>query len=361
LPKNATAEITKIRTYFSAGDFGMAHPVYISQVSAAFYEDAATAGWTSNQFKIALGTGEGGSAVYLHTSGNLTALEDGSWIDYILPETYVFNEPWWIEVQPQSPSDCTPSLLTFVHEEGVDEDQWNSVWYYTGDANYGAGWYAYSYISPYEFEDFALLCLGSNDEPYISKNTGFFKEPVEYTPVKNETDMKKRSSKTIGGFSPKSHDDTRILRNITDKGLNQYQIWRNNERLATVRVTVKSYKDTIPLNSNTYFITAIYTNPEGESGPSNKFSINIAHDPDIPSNIIVYSENGKVVIDWDESIYASEYNVYSNDSPYGTFAFVATVAESRYEYTPVESKKFFYITSANGTKKEVPSSVFIPK
>jgi hypothetical protein len=358
MPKDATADITKLRTYFSAGDFGMAYPVHISQISAAFYEDTGTVNWSSNQFKIAIGTGSGSSAVYLHTSVNLTALKDGTWIDYALPETYSFSEPWWVEVQPQSPSDCTPSLLSFLHLEGTDSDQWNSVWYYAGDGTYGAGWYAYSYISPYEFEDFSLMCLGSNDEPYIYKGTKSYKEPVEYTSIQIKKDMNKNRAKSLRSFNPKIHDDSRTLELASDKGLNQYQIWRNNERYATVRVTLKNYKDTMPLNNNTYFVTAIYTIPEGESDPSNKFSIDILHDPDTPANITTYLSNGKVVIDWDDSVYASDYNVYASDSPYGVFTLLETVSASMYEYTPSQPKKFFFITSTNNVK--AAETIFIP-
>jgi hypothetical protein len=55
------------------------------------------------------------------------------------------------------------------------------------------------------------------------------------------------------------------------------------------------------------------------------------------------------------------YNVYSSDDPYGEFTLLTTVAVSEYTYTPVESKKFFYITGKDILKKEQPKTIEIPK
>ncbi|HAQ61594.1 TPA: hypothetical protein DCR49_06290 [Candidatus Delongbacteria bacterium] len=353
--------ITKARTYYTAEDFGMAYPVYISQLSAAFFEDAGIEDWVSSQFKIAIGTGDGDTASYLHTSANLTAIEDGTWVDYTLPQTYTFNEPWFVEVQPQSPATGTPNILSYVHKEGIDPDQWNSVCYWTGNGGtYPAGWYALTYNPPYAYEDWSILCWGWNDEPVITKKSSLVKmDPVPFTPLKNKTDISKRNIKSLTGFQHREHFGLRKLESASAKGLNQYQIWRNDVRYATVTGTIKAYTDTLPLNSNTYFVTAIYTSPEGESAASNKYSIDIAHDPDSPLNITTSIDNGNIRIDWDDSVYASEYNIYSNDAPYGTFLFLDTVTSSEYTYIPTVSKQFFYIKSTNVSKGTASKTIEI--
>ncbi|MFO7809853.1 MAG: C10 family peptidase, partial [Candidatus Delongbacteria bacterium] len=261
-----TGEITLARTYYKASDFGMSYPVYISDLSAAFLEDVDA--WSSNQFTIAIGTGTEGAETYLHTSGNLTAIEDGTWVDYALPATETINEDWFVEVAFGSPSDCTPNVLTYIHEEGVDPDQWNSVFYWTGNGTTSdPGWYAYSYDPPYEFEDWAFLCYGWNDEPVITKNGQPAREPVAFTPIEKNRDITKNEVKSFGSFGPKEHEGARVLRTTSDrKALESYNIYRNGTLYDTATGT--SYRDTSPLLSNEYYITAVYSNPPGESEPS---------------------------------------------------------------------------------------------
>jgi hypothetical protein len=265
-----TGDVSVNRTYYTAAEFGMAYPVYIEQLASAWYEDVGVEDWVSNSFTIAIGTGTEGSEVYLNTSGNLTAIEDGTWVDYVLPSTLTINEDWFVEVTMGDPASGTPNTMTNVHEEGVDPDQWNSVTYWSGDATNDPGWYAVSYDTPYEFEDFAFLCYGYNDAPTITKTgVAIPRKPVAFTSIKSDKDITLNDVKALGEFQPKTHDQARVLRTDDSKGLQTYQVWRNDARYATTAAT--TYTDTNPVvGDNTYYITAIYDNPVGESTATNE-------------------------------------------------------------------------------------------
>lgn len=350
-------EYTKLRTYYDFPEdyFGMTYPIYISQLSSAFFEPEE-GWWTDNRFKIAIGTGYGNDAVYLHTSDWLTAIEDGTWVDYILPSTLTLTEPWFVEVQPYNMLRCTPTVLLSAHKENTVDGP--SSFYYEPAAD---SWWYYTYNPPYEYFDWVILCYGYNDEPTITKD-GVYSSPerIEFSSLKRDS-KKSVPVAALGKPRPKPQNKNIVFAKDTKgtKGLDQYQIWRNDERYAIVAGNVKTYKDTLPLNSNTYYVTAIYSSPEGESDASNKFTIDIAHDPDTPLNVMTSIENGNVKIDWDDSLFASEYNIYSSDSPYGTYLFLDTVTLSEYTYIPTVSRQFFYIRSTDGSKLSAPGKIEI--
>jgi hypothetical protein len=266
-----SGNVTLARTYFNAATFGMAYPVHVSDVSCAFYRDVdVDPAWASNQFRYAVGTGRDDATSYLHTSANLTALEDGSFIDYALPATLDITEDWFVEVQFVNTTSCNPSPMTNVHEEGLGIG-WNSVWKWDGGTTNDPGFYAFTYTSPYEYEDFMIYCYGWNDEPTITKSTG----RTNPAPFTGEVIKSKKVFGPAAAFNdlvkPKEDRKAPFLEGKDSKGLSTYQIWRNDARLTTT--TNKAYTDTNPLSSNTYYITAIYTSPAGESAGSNEITL----------------------------------------------------------------------------------------
>lgn len=288
--KVGTGEIQKARTYFSALDFGMGYPVHLEKVSAAFFEDTGVEDWTSDQFQFSIGTGTAGSETVFHTSGWLTALGDGTRIDYELPDTLTLTEDWYVEIILGSPSDGTPTVLTNVHKEGTDPDHWNSVWYWTGGGAHNPGWYAYRYDSPYEFEDFDFQCYGYNDEPLILKKTGSEKS-VEFYSLKTTLD------RVISFETKMPRTEQRTMPLIKDggKGLDSYNIYRNSTLIGNT--TNKYFTDTDPVSSNTYYITAVYSDPSGESEPSNQVTLGpppVIQMPDLITNTLYSGTESKI-------------------------------------------------------------------
>lgn len=254
-------ELQKARTYFTAEDFGMGYNIYIDEILTYWFEDVGIDDWSSDQFRIIIGIGDEGSETPLHTSAWQTADPEGYACIYALPSTQTITEDWYVEVE-LGDTGGTPTVITNVHEEGVDDDQWNSVWYWTGDGgSYEAGWYSYSYDSPYEFEDFAIYCYGYNDEPTITKMAPPAREPQEFTSLKANTAPRNEVA-ALG--QPTLHRDLLVNHlKPAGKGLDGYNVYRNGAYYDYT--TAKTYSDTSPLSGNEYYVTAVYSSPVGES------------------------------------------------------------------------------------------------
>jgi hypothetical protein len=262
-----TGNVTMARTYFNAMDFGMNYPVYISDISAAFYLDTdAGETWDSPLFKYAIGYGPQDTPTYLHTSANQTALGDGTFIDYALPSTYTLNEDWFVEIQYVDLNSCDPNIMTNVHEEG-NGIGWNSSWYYTGDGSNDAGWYAFTYNSPYEYEDFMIYCYGWNDEGTYTK--------IGRTPTQGKEIANKKLPNITDNFAsyiPQSKQGAQILKDSDTKAFSQYKIYRAGSSVGTS--TSEAYTDANPIiGDNTYYVTAVWTAPAAESAASNTIEV----------------------------------------------------------------------------------------
>jgi len=77
------------------------------------------------------------------------------------------------------------------------------------------------------------------------------------------------------------------------RALTGYKVYRNGTLLATVPVTPTTYTDNTAVNGTTYsyYATAVYFNPTGESGPSNTIDL-MPHEPwDPPTDLAVQTVN----------------------------------------------------------------------
>ncbi|MDA3886554.1 MAG: C10 family peptidase, partial [Candidatus Delongbacteria bacterium] len=268
----ADNEVYAARTFFTAEAMDMNYPVFVSEITCAFYEDAGVNDWVSDQFRYSIGTGSGNTPNVIYTSGTMTALPDGEFIDWVLPAEIEFNEPWYVEVQFINTTSATPSPMTLIHEEG-NGVAWNSVWWYSGDGGeYDEGWYAYTYNSPYGSEDFMFYCYGYNNEPTITKNS----TPVVDPNYKPQSIVEKKTFKGndfttldagISHVQPKYKPQVMPL--SSSKALASYNIYREGVNIGNT--ANKFYSDTAPLVFDaTYYVTTVYTDPVGESGPSNE-------------------------------------------------------------------------------------------
>jgi hypothetical protein len=261
----ATVDIC--RTKFNAMDFGMGYPVYVSDITCAFWEEVGDE-WESDQFRFAIGYGtDDDNPTYLHTSAVLTAVGDGSFYDYALPQTYEINQDWFVEVQFIDLNSANPSPMMLVHEEG-NGIPFNTTWHF--DDGTDVGWYAWGYNAPYDTEDMMIYCYGWNDEPTYSK------ESTPERPVYTGTELNSKKvfgSKAVLNTLPSPPQKGQILADSdATKGLSTYQVWRNDARLATTTNTF--YTDPSPIGgNNVYYITAMYTNPTSESVASNEITL----------------------------------------------------------------------------------------
>lgn len=83
-----------------------------------------------------------------------------------------------------------------------------------------------------------------------------------------------------------------------------------------------------------------------------KLSVSNAVIPGTPSNVVTSISGSNLVVDWAVSAGATSYDVYSSDTPYGTFTFVTNVTTNQYIVAYTSSRKFYYIIAKNATKIE---------
>ena len=69
--------------------------------------------------------------------------------------------------------------------------------------------------------------------------------------------------------------------------------------------------------------------------------------PDIPANVVTSVSGTDLIIDWDVSAGAINYDVYSSDDPYGTFTLERNVGTNQYTEPADQAKLFYYIIAKN--------------
>ncbi|MCK4981132.1 MAG: hypothetical protein KAS62_12100, partial [Candidatus Delongbacteria bacterium] len=282
----ADNEIYAARTFFNAESMDMNYPVYVSEITCAFYEDPEGTAWASDQFRYSIGTGAGYTPNVIYTSPTMTALPDGEFIDWVLPAEIEFNEGWYVEVQFVHLTSATPSPMSLVHEEGVGIG-WNSVWWYSGDGStYDEGWYAWSFNSPYGTEDFMFYCYGYNDEPTITKTI----TPVLDPNYKPQSIVEKKTFKGndfttldrgIRTVQPKGKPNI-IPMSTSSKGIVSYNIYKNTVLLDNTVNTY--YTETSPGSGGDYYVTTVYDDPIGMSGPSNEVTVTPPSEIQLPAS-----------------------------------------------------------------------------
>ena len=83
-----------------------------------------------------------------------------------------------------------------------------------------------------------------------------------------------------------------------------------------------------------------------------KLSVSNTVIPGTPSNVVTSISGSNLVVDWAVSANATSYDVYSSDTPYGTFTFLTNVTTNQYTAAYTAAKKFYYVVAKNATKIE---------
>ncbi len=140
--------------------------------------------------------------------------------------------------------------------------------------------------------------------------------------------------------------------------LNQYLVYRNNTQIGTTTATQTSYSDTnfIYGTNYTYYVSAHYTNPEGESPASNSVTANV---PVPPTSFSENFESGSFGTGWSfagqawyvttgagEGTYCARNPALSSDGAADisfsyTFSGAGTISFQKYVYTSLYSSDYF--------------------
>jgi formylglycine-generating enzyme len=73
--------------------------------------------------------------------------------------------------------------------------------------------------------------------------------------------------------------------------------------------------------------------------------------PEIPSNILVSSNDEIINLSWDECDNAISYQIYSSDEPYGVFDLISITGSNNWQAPVSSTKKFYYIVASSGDLK----------
>lgn len=335
------------RTLFTAAGLGLgyAYPITVDSLAAAFYEDApdVTLAWTDPYFQYEVWTtnfaGTADSTIF-GPSTNQTA-ESGFWHNFALPSQLTMNWGWYVSLHVND--NGTPSSFVNV----VPASHSNT--YYGGDGTYAAGWYSITFGE--DAGDWAILCYGAP-----SVDTWFYNKEEAPAEVLTMTP----SGIIKDGVKPELN-----VASSNPKAMIKYNVWRNGVDIADVTNPSSpiSYTDVAaPAGENTYYITAVYSDPAGESVASNSVMVTVpgSSTPDAPTNVVTSVVSGNVLINWDDMSGATSYNVYYSADPYGTYNLLTSVGSSQYTYTGTETKMFFHITSSN-SKAAAPKTIEIAK
>ncbi|GEM_PF-5824968 len=336
------------RTVFTASGLGPGntYPFTVDSLAAAFYEGDYY--WTGSNFTYEVWTtntaGTADSTIYL--TGNQTALS-GYWSTHGLPAQRTMNWGWYVSLHVNN--DGTPSSLVNVHGDGTPT---HSQVYYGGDGTYSPGWYSITFGDD-NTGDWAILCFGQGavDEWYFNKAEA----PVEKLTLTPNGVLK-------GTVKP---DLNAAVEN--SKALIKYNVWRNGVDIADVShgASPVSFTDinvpAAPFEGHEYWITAVYSNPEGESDPSESFILCVSVIDPCIVNLTTSYDGSNFCLSWDASPIATGYCIYSSSNPYGTFDLIDSTAETSWSVPASESKKFYYITATDEVKKKTPEKIFLQK
>ncbi|MDA3885806.1 MAG: C25 family cysteine peptidase [Candidatus Delongbacteria bacterium] len=69
--------------------------------------------------------------------------------------------------------------------------------------------------------------------------------------------------------------------------------------------------------------------------------------PEIPSNIVTSISGSDLILDWDASVNATSYDIYSSDDPNVSFTLETNVTTNQYTIPVSTARKFYYIIAKN--------------
>jgi hypothetical protein len=327
----------KKRTRMYGADLGLYYPITVDSIAAAFYEDAAEP-WADSMFtfKVYTFNTAGTADSVLYTSGLLEA-ESGFFTYLKLPTPLVMVKSWFVEFEVRDNTNSSqPGVFSSIGTDGF-----SSTYYTPTGTELAEGWYSITDgTNPYEWW-IINYCTGT--EPVIAKD-GSVVSQKEKVITLGPQDAIKAANREI--------EYPVVNKPTSSKGLTKYNVWRNGVDIADV-TGATSYKDVgAPSGDNTYYITAVYASPTGESVGCDPVVVNVPASQVIPAvpSVTTSVVAGQVKLAWAACADATSYDIYSCATPYGTYALLTNVTALEYTYTGTETKMFFYVVSKNGTK-----------
>lgn len=342
-PANSTKTIdvfgsdicSRRRTLFKAEDLGFYYPVTLDSVGVGFY-DWEEGNWNGNNtFTIRILTGGTGAiSDTIYTSSTCTAVHNQIYY-HKLASPIILNEPWNVEVTTNNTG--YPGTLAGKSNTGSTHSfYYNSA---TSSYNYGMS------VNGTGYEWAHMSYVTSSAPPPIAKSGTV--APSSDMPVKGiEADITKSVKVPV----------------TNPKALDYYRIYRDGAMIGTSTTT--NFSDSnLPASADyTYYVTAYYVNPVGESDWSNEVMVYGDHPPPpcCDQVIVVPSVNitlNKLTLNWNSLSEATGYYIYSSTDPYGTFILESTVLTNFYETDLSAKKKFYYVVATNEVKREAPGKI----
>lgn len=238
---------------FAASDFVFSYPVTITKVAHTFYEHTSYP-WPSNQFRFKIYQVSNNNLLY--TSPILTAahlVEN----EHTLSSPVSVNGDFYVAVAPVDASGHPSSLANAV--------ALNATHSYYGT---GGNWTLYQDATS-GFELMLKVYLG-----YSQGKNAMGEEDVKEVLVESGKSLNAISLQPIQTVEVPHGSIAKIGEKSTLSG---YKIYRNNQLVHTIsNASTLSYTHTnVPAGTHTYHVTATYTSPSGESGPSNTAQVTV--------------------------------------------------------------------------------------
>ena len=324
--EDPTAPVQYKRTIFRAADLGYYLPITLDSVAAVFY-DWDEGNWGGlNKFKFRILTG--GSGAFdnvVYESAELTAVHN-TLVKHALPTPMVLSENFNVEVVNSTASDF-PENLT-----GFGEDPTNTHSYFQYDPGDGVSYY-YGITGGGNWYEWAFQAYITSSAPSKSSD-GWIASTSSVVDPK------------VGIEAPKREIPTPYK----GKALDYYKIYRNDTYIG--QTTNLNYTDSSVSTSGdyTYKVTAYYSNPVGESAPTNEVTLYVEGGATPPPAVLSVSTavvGSDIRVSWTAEN-ATSYDVYSSADPYGTFTLEGNTTNTYYDYTPgTTAKMFFYVVAKN--------------
>lgn len=226
-------------TLFDITDFGLSYPAEITRLVHTFYEHEDYP-WPNNNFQFKVYAF--GNATPIYTSGLIEAahLQD---ISHVLESPIMVSGNFYVSIVPVDgsghPSTASKSIPTGTgHSYAMNS--------YGGWDIYDDGTNAYEFITSIEVASTAKISYSSEDYKHNLTST------IDLTKVAKIEANQLPSQKADGTLSG-------------------YKVYRNSTAIATINDpgTISYIDEDMPLGLHWYNVTALYSNPEGESLFSN--------------------------------------------------------------------------------------------
>ena len=183
-----------------------------------------------------------------------------------------------------------------------------------------------------------------NGEMYTYYVTALYSDPENESNPSDEVDVEVPSFAAPANLSGEIGNGYITLSwTAPQREVSLYRIFRNDIYLSETTALTFTDEDLAEYTDYSYYITAVYENPAGESDPSEVLDLFMPYF-EAPANLTVEAGDGFVDLSWDapENGQADSYNVYRND----TFLYESTLVQ--YTDNNVENgEEYTYYVTAN--------------